>query len=108
MEEYPTEAMAATPVNILQWIEENKQDFKPPVCNKLLFSDQLKVMCIGGSNVRSDYHLEEGEVRHHCPPWYICHSTHRHHSGTFLSIQRRDVLEDYGARKAQGCLHWRG
>lgn len=49
-------------VNILQWIEDNKKDFLPPVCNKLLYRDQLKVMCIGGSNVRSDYHLEEGEV----------------------------------------------
>jgi len=48
-------------VNIRKWIEDNKQDFKPPVCNKLLYRDQLKVMCIGGSNVRSDYHLEEGE-----------------------------------------------
>ena len=49
-------------VNIEQWIEDNKQDFVPPVCNKLLYADQLKVMCIGGSNERRDYHIEEGEV----------------------------------------------
>ena len=49
-------------VNILRWIADNEQDFQPPVCNKLLYSDQLKVMCVGGPNQRKDYHLEQGEV----------------------------------------------
>lgn len=32
--------------------------------NKLMFgAGQLKVMYVGGPNIRSDYHLEEGEVR---------------------------------------------
>ena len=44
------------------WIEENKSSFIPPVCNKLMHgAGQLKVMFIGGPNVRKDYHIEEGE-----------------------------------------------
>ena len=44
-----------------KWIEENQGDFKPPVCNKCMFADQLKVFFVGGPNTRKDYHLEEGE-----------------------------------------------
>ncbi|KAK0411133.1 hypothetical protein QR680_005503 [Steinernema hermaphroditum] len=46
---------------IVEWIEANKKDFEPPVCNKCMFSDQLKVFFVGGPNSRKDYHLEEGE-----------------------------------------------
>jgi len=51
------------PTNCYQWLEENRDDLKPPVCNKLLFGEQLKVMFVGGKNrnERLDYHLEEGE-----------------------------------------------
>ena len=53
--------------NVSQWIEENKKFFLPPVCNKLMYWGQLKVMFIGGPNVRKDYHMEEGEeVRTAC------------------------------------------
>jgi len=35
---------------------------QPPVANKLLFGDGfLKVMIVGGPNVRKDYHLQAGE-----------------------------------------------
>ncbi|KAI6189878.1 hypothetical protein M3Y97_00055900 [Aphelenchoides bicaudatus] len=47
--------------NTNEWVERNQQDFKPPVCNKCMFSDQLKVFFVGGPNSRKDYHLEEGE-----------------------------------------------
>ena len=54
--------MEEAPVNkVSQWIEENKNFFLPPVCNKLMYGRQLKVMFIGGPNVRKDYHMEEGE-----------------------------------------------
>ncbi|RWS14933.1 3-hydroxyanthranilate 3:4-dioxygenase-like protein, partial [Dinothrombium tinctorium] len=53
--------MATNPVNIDIWIKENKQFFKPPVCNKLLHNEQLKIFVVGGPNTRNDYHLEEGE-----------------------------------------------
>ncbi|XP_062911090.1 3-hydroxyanthranilate 3,4-dioxygenase-like isoform X1 [Mobula hypostoma] len=47
--------------NVDRWIEENKPNFNPPVCNKLMHFGQLKVMFVGGPNERKDYHIEEGE-----------------------------------------------
>ncbi|XP_067681901.1 3-hydroxyanthranilate 3,4-dioxygenase-like [Haliotis asinina] len=45
-----------------KWLEENKQFFLPPVCNKMMHKDgQLKVFYVGGPNQRKDYHIEEGE-----------------------------------------------
>lgn len=50
------------PLNMLKWIDENKTSFLPPVCNKLMYgAGQLKVMFVGGPNVRKDYHIDEGE-----------------------------------------------
>ncbi|XP_074503026.1 3-hydroxyanthranilate 3,4-dioxygenase [Sebastes fasciatus] len=48
-------------VNVDLWIEENKNDFLPPVCNKLMHFSQLNIMFVGGPNTRKDYHIEEGE-----------------------------------------------
>lgn len=48
--------------NISSWIAENEKFFAPPVCNKLMFNEgQLKIMFVGGPNIRKDYHLEAGE-----------------------------------------------
>jgi len=48
--------------NTDKWIEENKQFFLPPVCNKMMHSDgQMKLFYVGGPNQRKDYHIEEGE-----------------------------------------------
>ena len=46
---------------MLQWIEENKSAFVPPVCNKLMHFGQLIVMFVGGGNERDDFHINEGE-----------------------------------------------
>lgn len=48
-------------INIAKWLEENKNSFSPPVCNKLMHNEQLVVMFVGGPNQREDYHIEEGE-----------------------------------------------
>jgi len=53
------EGVAVTDYNT--WIEEAKPQLQPPVCNKLMYGGELKIMAVGGPNVRSDYHLEEGE-----------------------------------------------
>lgn len=47
-------------VNLMQWIEENEENLKPPVCNKEIFpgSDYI-VMVVGGPNTRKDYHYNE-------------------------------------------------
>jgi len=44
-----------------EWVQSNRSDFKPPVCNKCMFNDQQKVFFVGGPNQRKDYHLELGE-----------------------------------------------
>jgi len=44
-----------------EWIEANAADFRPPVCNKAAFTQQLKVFFVGGPNQRRDFHLEVGE-----------------------------------------------
>ncbi|XP_049640227.1 3-hydroxyanthranilate 3,4-dioxygenase [Suncus etruscus] len=49
------------PVRVKTWVEGNRAFFLPPVCNKLLHQDQLKVMFVGGPNTRKDFHIEEGE-----------------------------------------------
>ena len=43
------------------WVRENEKYFLPPVCNKMMHNDQLKVFFVGGPNQRKDFHLEEGE-----------------------------------------------
>lgn len=54
---------ATKPVNYHEWLQQYGDELKPPVCNKLMYSDQLKVMFVGGKNrnERLDYHMEEGE-----------------------------------------------
>ncbi|XP_008252691.4 3-hydroxyanthranilate 3,4-dioxygenase isoform X2 [Oryctolagus cuniculus] len=49
------------PVRVRTWVRENRASFQPPVCNKLLHQEQLKIMFVGGPNTRKDYHIEEGE-----------------------------------------------
>ncbi|KAJ7388236.1 hypothetical protein OS493_039057 [Desmophyllum pertusum] len=37
------------PLNMTEWIEDNKSFFLPPVCNKMMYGEgQLKVMFVGG------------------------------------------------------------
>ncbi|KAM5292939.1 3-hydroxyanthranilate 3,4-dioxygenase [Ctenodactylus gundi] len=48
-------------VSVRTWVRENRASFQPPVCNKLMHQEQLKIMFVGGPNTRKDYHIEEGE-----------------------------------------------
>lgn len=48
-------------MSVPKWLQDNKSFFVPPICNKLIYSNQLKVFFVGGPNQRSDYHIEEGE-----------------------------------------------
>lgn len=48
--------------NFQQWIEDHREFLKPPVCNKLVFTDaEFIIMVIGGPNARKDFHHDEGE-----------------------------------------------
>jgi len=42
------------------WYEKHKDEFVPPICNKLMHKGQLSVMFVGGPNTREDFHIEEG------------------------------------------------
>lgn len=43
-----------------KWIEENKDNFKPPRGSKALFRDkQLLIIVVGGPNVRGDFHVTD-------------------------------------------------
>ncbi|WP_303969036.1 3-hydroxyanthranilate 3,4-dioxygenase [Sporosarcina ureae] len=48
--------------NLLQWIEENKSELKPPVNNKVLWEDsEFICMILGGPNRRRDFHVDPSE-----------------------------------------------
>lgn len=51
------------PFNLQQWIEENRNELKPPVGNRNLYKDagDYIVMIVAGPNARKDYHYNETE-----------------------------------------------
>jgi 3-hydroxyanthranilate 3,4-dioxygenase len=50
------------PINLPQWIEEHREQLKPPVCNRCVWQDSdFIIMLVGGPNVRDDYHVNKGE-----------------------------------------------
>ncbi|MCF6222813.1 MAG: 3-hydroxyanthranilate 3,4-dioxygenase [Flavobacteriaceae bacterium] len=52
--------LISPPINFLKWIEENRDQLKPPVCNKVVWENgDFIVMVVGGPNNRKDYHYNE-------------------------------------------------
>ena len=50
-----------TAFNFKTWIDEHRHLLKPPVCNQQVFEENdFIVMVVGGPNVRTDYHYDEG------------------------------------------------
>ncbi|RXT13476.1 3-hydroxyanthranilate 3,4-dioxygenase [Ammoniphilus sp. CFH 90114] len=53
---------ALPPINLWKFIEENKDQLKPPVNNKLIWKDaEMMVMLLGGPNKRRDFHVDPSE-----------------------------------------------
>lgn len=49
-------------MNFMKWIEDNKDQLKPPVGNKAMnVGDDFIVMIVGGPNQRNDFHLDPYE-----------------------------------------------
>jgi 3-hydroxyanthranilate 3,4-dioxygenase len=47
--------------NLQEWIDQHREQLKPPVCNQQVFEDDdFIVMIVGGPNSRDDYHVDEG------------------------------------------------
>jgi len=51
------------PFDLLRWVEEHREDFKPPVMNKQFYSEaeDVIVFCSVGPNTRNDYHVNPTE-----------------------------------------------
>ena len=50
------------PINLHKWIEDNRHLLKPPVGNQQVWLDrEFMITIVGGPNVRSDYHVNQGE-----------------------------------------------
>lgn len=50
-----------TAFNLNKWIDDHRDQLKPPVCNQQVFVDNdFIVMVVGGPNSRDDYHVDEG------------------------------------------------
>lgn len=48
--------------NLMNWIEENKDQLKPPVNNKVLWEDsEFICMILGGPNKRRDFHVDPSD-----------------------------------------------
>jgi 3-hydroxyanthranilate 3,4-dioxygenase len=55
-------ATVQSPINLENWIEENREKFKPPVSNRYLYDGRdFFVMVIKGPNARNDFHLVDSE-----------------------------------------------
>ncbi|MES1917041.1 MAG: hypothetical protein MHM6MM_008803 [Cercozoa sp. M6MM] len=48
-------------IDVEEWLAANRDMFEPPICNKLMHTDQLNVMFVGGPNTRKDFHVELGD-----------------------------------------------
>lgn len=47
--------------NFRQWIDDHREQLRPPVCNRQVFEENdFIVMVVGGPNSRTDYHYDEG------------------------------------------------
>lgn len=53
--------LTRSPLNFRKWIDEHREYFKPPVGNKLVWTDSDFMIMVVGSNTRKDYHFNEGE-----------------------------------------------
>jgi len=48
--------------NFRKWIDDHRDQLKPPVGNKLVFTNsEFIIMVVGGPNSRTDYHVDPGE-----------------------------------------------
>jgi 3-hydroxyanthranilate 3,4-dioxygenase len=57
-----TTPVVQPPVNLKNWIEKNREKFKPPVSNRYLYDGRdFFVMVIKGPNARNDFHLVDSE-----------------------------------------------
>src|SRR5580704_8565506 len=53
---------AVRPINFKQWIDSNRHLLRPPVGNKLVYTDsEFIIQVVGGPNSRKDFHVDPAE-----------------------------------------------
>ncbi|MDQ3286743.1 MAG: 3-hydroxyanthranilate 3,4-dioxygenase [Pseudomonadota bacterium] len=85
--------MLPAPINLQRWIDEHRHLLKPPVGNKVIFDGDFIVMAVGGPNVRSDFHYDEG------PEWF-----HQLEGEMVLRIQEHGAVRDIPIRAGETFL----
>lgn len=85
--------MLPGPINLQRWIDDNRHLLKPPVGNKVMFDGDFIVMVVGGPNVRTDYHYDEG------PEWF-----HQLEGEMVLRIQDDGAARDIPIRAGETFL----
>lgn len=48
------------PFSLMQWIEENRDNFRKPVGNKVIWQDSEFIAFVSGANSRNDFHINPG------------------------------------------------
>lgn len=82
------------PINFMGWIEENKDQLKPPVGNKaMMVTDDYIVMIVGGPNARTDFHFEPYEE------WFYQIKGNMH-----VNIQTEDGLRRIDIREGEAWM----
>jgi 3-hydroxyanthranilate 3,4-dioxygenase len=76
--------------NLQQWIDEHRHLLKPPVGNKCIVDGDFIIMIVGGPNVRTDYHWDEG------PEFF-----HQLEGDMVLKIQEDDRVRDIPIRAGE-------
>ena len=62
----PAEAAARRPFNLQAWIDEHRDELRPPVANKQIWREaDMIVMIVGGGNQRNDFHDDPREEFFH-------------------------------------------
>ena len=58
----PVDTTERRPFNLMQWVEQHREDLRPPVSNKQIWREaDMIVMIVGGGNQRNDYHDDPRE-----------------------------------------------
>jgi len=58
----PTDIRKRRPFNLQQWIDEHRDELRPPVSNKQVWREaDMIIMIVGGGNERNDFHDDPRE-----------------------------------------------
>ena len=58
----PADLKQRRPFHLMQWVEDHREDLRPPVANKQIWREaDMIVMIVGGGNQRNDYHDDPRE-----------------------------------------------